>query len=431
MDCSPHQKIIIVGAGLTGTLLGILLAKRGFTVDIFEQREDLRKSNLKEGRSINLTMGVRAWKALKEAEVDKPIQKISIPLYQRTMHSIDNLLTHQSYGGDQAIYAICRFELNKILLNTAEEYKNIHFHFRKKCMDLDLDSMKILYKDTHNGERYKISSDLIIGADGAYSSIRNALLKTPMFSYSQSYIDYGYKEITISSMEENQFLHRNNFHIWARGKCMLIASPDLEDTFTATLFLPFKGNDSFEELNNERKVLNFFSTQFPDIVPYTPGLVEQFFANSPSPIVSIKCNPWTHKDKILLIGDSAHAIPPFYGQGMNSAFEDCSILINLLDRYGVNWPIILSKFQNERISHTNALSELTMDNFIEIRDHVARSEFLFRMKIENEIQRQYPEKWKPLYTMVAFTHMPYTQVLERGKKTKNYYRPNYEFGKYK
>ncbi len=415
------QKIVILGAGLAGTLLSIFLAKRNFDVHVFERRRDLRKTNSREGRSINLTMGIRALRALQEAGIDKSIRKISIPLYRRVMHSEDGTLSRQPYGiGKQAIYSVCRFKLNRMLINIAEKLPNIQLNFQQECIDVDLNANEILLKNTVKQKEHSVKGNLIIGGDGAYSSVRSVLQKTSMFNYSQHYIDYGYKELSISSGRNNAYLlDKHGFHIWARGSYMLVASPDLQGTFTATIFLPFKGGKgSFENLSNEENVLNFFNKHFPDIVPHIPKLAEQFFSEKPATMINVKCSPWIHENKILLLGDSAHAIPPFYGQGMNAAFEDCRTFVELLDKYENNFDEVLPKFQQERIPNTDALSELTLHNFVEIRDHVAKSGFLFRKKIEAKIQEQYPDKWQPLYTMVAFTHTPYAEALARGKKQK-------------
>lgn len=413
--------IAIAGAGLVGTLLAIGFAKRGYKVHIYEYRDDPRKTNLKEGRSINLTMGERGWEALRNQGISDRIKEIATPLYQRMMHHVDGKNTTQPYGAKgQAIYSLSRYELNCRLLDIADEFSNINTVFHKRCVDVDLEYSTLYFLDNITGRTNGVEADLIIGADGAYSAVRREMMRSPMFNYSQNYINYGYKELTIEADKNgNHVFDNNSFHLWARDSYVMVASPDIKGTFTGTLFMPFKGENSFEKLDSPKNIESFFEKQFPDLKPHIKDLSAKLLNRSPYPMVTVKCNPWTYQDKFLLIGDAAHAITPFYGQGMNSGFEDCNVLMDLVDEHGTDWTTILPKFEKLRMPHTDALSHLTDQNFREISSHVNDEKFLLKKKIEVLLYEKFPEKWKPIYPMVAFSNIPYAEALEIGNKQKS------------
>ena len=411
-------KITILGAGLVGTLLSIYLAKRNFDVHVFERRPDFRQANVDVGRSINLAVSDRGWKALEVLGIDQDIRKIAIPMYGRTIHHQDGTVKHQPYGKEnQAIYSLSRRYFNETLVNIAENHANIHFHFNEKCWDVNMTDAITHSENTITGERLNVKADVIFGADGAFSSVRNAMLKTERYNYSQNYLDHGYKELTIPAGENGQHqLSPNALHIWPRGKFMLIALPNADGTFTCTLFLPFKGEESFDKLHNEKELTLFFMKTFADVVPLMPNLSKEFFKNPSGTLVSISCYPWCYENKVALIGDAAHAMVPFYGQGMNAGFEDVRELDAIIEKHGNDWFAILEEYQQYRKLNTDAISELAQQNFVEMRDLVANESFLLRKKIEALLHDQYPSLWIPLYAMVTFSQIPYSDALAEGKR---------------
>ncbi len=409
------DRIIISGAGLVGSLWAILLAKRGYKVDVYERRADMRKMVGDGGRSINLAMSNRGWKALEKAGIQEEILKNALAMEGRMMHSISGELTFQAYGKeDQAIYSVSRAGLNRELMNLAEQQGDVTFHFDTPCIGLDTKRGTIQFENTSTGEEFSENASFIFGADGAFSALRGSLQKTPRFNYSQYYLPHGYKELTIPAKDGKFALASNALHIWPRGEFMLIGLPNPDKSFTCTLFLPFEGEISFEKLQSDEEILNFFNTYFADAVPLMPTLLEDFKNNPTSNLVTIKCVPWQWQNKVLLMGDASHAIVPFYGQGMNSGFEDCSILDDLADKHQENWTEIIKEFNDTRIEDANAISDLALRNFIEMRDLVGDPKFLLRKKIAAWLHEQYPDDFIPLYSMVTFSHIPYSEALREG-----------------
>lgn len=401
--------ITIVGAGLVGSLLSLLLKQRGFYVNVYEKRTDPRKAENAQGRSINLALSHRGIRPLKMAGIFDQIEPNLIPMHGRMMHDIQSELTFQSYGKeDQFINSVSRATLNETLIQAAEK-EGVEFFFDHRCEQVDFEQSTIVFS---NGNRIK--SDLIIGADGAFSAIRKQLQSTDRFNYSQHYIGHGYKELSIKPINGDFGLEPNYLHIWPRGNFMLIALPNCDKTFTCTLFFPFEGSPSFESLKSEADISSFFNQYFPDAVALMPDIAQQYSQNPTSSLVTVSCKPW-HKHNTLIIGDSAHAIVPFYGQGMNSGFEDVRIFIEMAEQLNYQWDKILSKYSVERKKDADAISELALHNFIEMRDHVADPNFLRRKKLEAELQKQYPTEWIPLYSMVTFSDIPYSEALRIGK----------------
>ena len=412
MSKSSSKDIIIVGAGLVGSLFSIYLARRGYSVHIYERRADMRKENIPAGRSINLALSDRGWRGLKGAGIEDEIRKVAIPMHGRVMHSIKGEITRQPYGEKgQSIYATSRGILNGVLMTEAEK-NGVVIHFNQKCTGIDLENSSAIINDK------KIVGRTIFSADGAFSAARLQLqLSTDRFEYSQHYLNHGYKELLIPAGKENTFLlEKNALHIWPRGGYMLIALPNLDGSFTCTLFFPFEGDDSFASVNTKEKCREFFHRIFPDVVPLMPTLMEDFFKNSTGSLVTIKCFPWTYQDKLCLIGDAAHAIVPFYGQGMNCGFEDCTVFDQLLEEYGDDWKTIFNKFQNLRKPDTDAIAKLAYLNFIEMRDHVGSQQFLLQKKIEARMHQKYPKNWLPLYSQVTFSEIPYSKALANGRR---------------
>lgn len=403
------DKISIVGAGLVGSLLALLLKQKGFSVQILEKRSDPRKAEIAEGRSINLALSDRGIKPLKMAGIFEKIQPYLIPMNGRMMHDAENNLTFQPYGKEgQFINSVSRAKLNELLIEEAEK-EGVEVLFDHKCETVDFENSTIVFE---NGE--SISCDLIIGADGAFSAIRKKLQFTDRFNYSQHYIEHGYKELSIDPVAGGFGLEPNYLHIWPRGNFMLIALPNSDKSFTCTLFFPFEGDPSFKSLKDSKAIRNFFKTYFPDACELIPNIVEQFEGNPTSSLITVTCDPW-HKKRTLLIGDSAHAIVPFYGQGMNSGFEDVSLFVEMAESMNFDWDAILPKYSSARKKDADAISELALYNFVEMRDHVGDENFLRKKKLERQIQEAYPKDWIPLYSMVTFSHIPYSEALRLGK----------------
>lgn len=415
MNSRPGN-ITIIGSGLTGPLLAISLAQRGFGVQLYERRLDMRRVQISAGRSINLALSTRGIHALREADVWKEIANIIIPMRGRMMHAVSGELTFMPYGKDETevINSVSRADLNIALMNAAER-AGIHIHFNQRCTGLDLRSGAIHLRNEESGAESVVNSDVVIGTDGSASAIRGEMLKLPRFNFSQQYLDYGYKELTIPATADGRHaLETHALHIWPRGTFMLIALPNIDGTFGCILFLPFEGETSFEALDTEEKVLRFFEQQFPDALRLMPNLAENYAQNPTGAMVTVKCSPWHVDGKALLLGDAAHAIVPFFGQGMNCAFEDCTYLLELLDRRGPDWRTLFSEFEKSRKADTDAIADLAIENFVEMRDRVADPKFLFRKKVELELEKRYPGRFVPKYAMVTFHRTPYSVAAKRG-----------------
>lgn len=412
------NNITLIGAGLVGSLMAIYLKKRGFNVTIYERRSDMRNTGAAEGRSINLALSNRGLKPLQEVGLAKEVGKMVIPMNRRVMHDVKGNLTFQPYGKEgQFINSISRGGLNTLLMNKAEEL-GVKIIFDHRCVDINLDNTEVILE--HNDIEKQIEADLIIGTDGAYSAVRAAMQKTDRFNYHQRYIDHGYKELRIPPSENGAFhIEKNALHIWPRGNYMLIALPNTDGSFTCTLFFPFEGEKSFETLKTNEEIMAFFNEQFSDAVPLMPTLLEDYNTNPASSLMTVKSFPWV-RNKTLIIGDASHAIVPFYGQGMNSGFEDCRVLNDMLNEHKDNWDIVLPLFQKERKPDADAILELALRNFIEMRDSVGDENFLVRKKIEAKLHEQYPNKWIPLYSMVTFhEEMRYSEAIQKGEKQKD------------
>ncbi len=409
--------ISIVGAGLVGSLLSIYLAKRGYKVSVFERRFDMRTNFLGGGRSINLALSNRGIRALEEVGLADEMKKHSVPMKGRLMHDVEGKLTYQPYGtSGQYINSISRSGLNMFLMDEAEK-QGVEFFFEYRCIDVNLEKTELTFQNQHDIRHHQ--SDLIIGADGAFSAIRAALQISDRFEYSQHYIEHGYKELRIPPGDKGEFmLEKEALHIWPRESYMLIALPNPDATFTVTLFFPFEGEQSFHNLKTNEEIQDFFKTNFPDATALMPSLVEDFRDNPTSSLVTIRCYPWV-KNSTMIIGDSAHGVVPFYGQGMNAGFEDCSVLNRLLDTHEDDWKKAVPEFQRLRKADADAIAQLALDNFVEMRDLVSDPDFLLRKKIEAKLHEHFPKQWIPLYSMVAFhDEIRYSEAMEMGKRQK-------------
>lgn len=411
------KKVAVVGAGLVGSLQAVFLAKRGFEVSVFERRPDMRKAKLLAGRSINLALSDRGWKALEKIGIDKQIREIAIPMYGRKMHAVDGSLTFQPYGKEnQAIYSVSRGGLNQQLMNFADNFPNIHYQFDMRCKDVDLKSNTLVFQNETKQEEQKHDFEHIFATDGAFSPLRLRLQQTPLFNFQQTFLTHGYKELEIPANEDGTHkLDKNCLHIWPRGKFMMIALPNLDGSFTVTLFFPLKGELSFDTLDTPEKVMSFFENTFADALTHMPNLKHDFFENPTSTLITVRCSPWHYEDKLVLMGDAAHAIVPFYGQGMNAGMEDCSVFDRIFDETSENWLKTFEMYSEKHCKDGEAIADLALNNYIEMRDKTADPDFLLRKKIERKFSDLYPNKWLPLYELVTFSHIPYSEAMEKGK----------------
>lgn len=410
------NEITILGAGLIGSLMAIYLRRQGLEVSMYDKRPDKRKNPYSEaGRSINMALSHRGWKSLEEVGLKDKVLPFAIPMYGRRLHDEHGNTTFVPYGkADQAIYSISRGNFNQLLVEEAERL-GAAIHFEHKCLDVNFRTDEVIF-ETHTGEK-KLAPSIVIGADGAYSALRMSMQKQIRFNYRQEYISHGYKELTIPATSSGDFaMDPNALHIWPRGKFMLIALPNPDKSFTCTLFLPFEGTKvCFEKIQDEKDLETVFRAYFDDAYQVMPNLKTEFFKNPSAALVNIECYPWVQGNSLLL-GDASHAMVPFYGQGMNCGFEDCSILNSLISKLGTNsWDLVFEKFQKKRKPDTDAICQLAMENFIEMRDSVADPKFQLRKKIEAKLHELYPKEWIPLYTMVTFTDMSYAEAYAQGK----------------
>ena len=414
-----EKKVIIVGAGLVGSLWAIYMSKAGYKVTIYERRSDIRKAEISAGKSINLALSYRGWKALRGAGVDDEVKKIALPMYNRIMHDSEGNLTTQPYGKkDQAIYSVSRGLLNSIMMTMAEEKGTAEIHYNYKCYDADLENGIVYFEDALTGEKKQDQADLVFAADGAFSAIRyNAMQKLNRFNYSQNFIEDGYKELLLPANEDGSYkLDEKALHIWPRGRFMLIALPNEDGSFTCTLFMPYDNHEyAFNKLTNDTLVDAFFKNVFPDFHAIMPNLIENWHMHPLSSLAIVRCYPWTY-GKTALMGDSAHATVPFYGQGMNAGFEDCTVLWDLMKKHNEDWEKVFSEYQQTHKPNGDALQDLSLHNYHVMRDYVADPKFLLQKKIEARIFEKHPDKWMPLYSQVTFSHIPYSEAIAIGKK---------------
>ena len=412
-----EKKVIIVGAGLVGSLWAVYMQKAGYQVVIYERRSDIRKAEISAGKSINLALSERGWNSLKAAGIEKEIEKIAIPMSGRIMHSTEGDLTYQAYGKkDEAIYSVSRGHLNAIMMDLAENKGNTKIHYQHQCLDADLEKGHITLKNLNTQEVFEDKADVIFAADGAFSAVRyNSMQKVDRFNFSQFYIEDGYKELLLPADENGNYkIEKNALHIWPRGRFMLIALPNEDGSFTCTLFMPFENDKyAFKQLDNDAKIEDFVKKVFPDFYELIPNLIENWHQNPLSSMSINRCFPWT-VGKFALMGDSAHSTVPFYGQGMNAGFEDCFVMWELYNQHK-DWGKTFKEYQEIRKPDGDALQDLSLDNYYVMRDHVADEKFLLQKKIEAKIHELHPDKWIPLYSQVSFSNIRYSEAYKRGK----------------
>ena len=408
------KRITLVGGGLAGSLAAVYLAKRGYEVNIYERRPDMRNIEIPAGRSINLALSTRGIDALKRVGLDQVVLDQAIPMAGRMMHDEKGNLAYQPYGKDgQAINSVSRAHLNIQLLKLADEHENVNQFFNMRCQEVDIENSICKFLNEETGEMVEVDSDYILGSDGAYSPVRLKMMKNDRFDYSQSYTKSGYKELNITPTSDGDFaMAPDSLHILPRGNFMMIALPNPDKSFTCTLFMPYDGDVGFDQINSDQEILDFMNTYFADAVPLMPELLNDFKQNPVGSLVTVRCYPW-HMKKATLIGDACHAIVPFYGQGMNCAFEDCVELDNCLEEIG-DWDNAMNEYQKRRKPNADAIADLALQNFIEMRDLVGDKDFLNYKKIEHQLCELHPDLFKSQYEMVTFSKVPYSEAMTKG-----------------
>jgi len=416
---SNSDKIIIVGAGLCGSLLAIVMAKRGYEVEVYEKMPDMREGIKDAGRSINLALSSRGLLALDKAGLKSTIIEECIPMRGRMIHPAggEEFLSPYSGRADDYINSVSRPGLNIMLLKEAGKLDNISLNFKTKVTAVDLKSATVTYSE--NGETKKDSGAVVIGTDGAGSAVRRAMMGRTtelLFNYSQDFLRSGYKELSILPGENNAWkIHKEALHIWPRDEFMIIALPNIDGSFTLTMFHPFGGEEGFRSLEDESKLEAFFKKYYSDLLPFIPHYKEEFFENPTGTLGTIKCKPWQAFGKGLIMGDASHAIVPFYGQGMNSSLEDVRVFDELLEKHGSNWEVLFKEFENARIDNANAIADLAIDNFHEMKDHVNDVAFMRKRKIEMQLEQKFPDYYSK-YSLVTFKpELPYEQAMKRGR----------------
>lgn len=416
------DSILIVGAGLCGTFLAIRLAQRGYRVRLHEKRPDLRLEDTGAGRSINLALSNRGLRALRLIGLEDAIRPACIPMTGRMVHPLGGAPTLAPYSGrvGEYINSVSRSGLNAMLLDAAAALPNIELVFNSDCEQVDLKQGSAQFRDVKTGALQQVQAAALFGTDGAGSVLRRSMLthtNALLFNYSQDFLRHGYKELHIPPVGDNGFrIEKNALHIWPRGTYMVIALPNLDGSFTVTIFLPFEGEHSFAQLREPAQIEAFFQRQFPDLLAHMPNLAADFLQNPTGTLGTIKCYPWQAYGKTLLLGDAAHAVVPFYGQGMNASFEDVVVLDELLDTYGDDWGALFSAFQEVRKKDTDAIADLAVDNFYEMRDHVANPVFMRKRRLETLLEQHFPSYFSK-YSLVTFREdVPYSTAMEKGRR---------------
>ena len=419
MPGQETTEFTIVGAGLAGSLMACLLGQAGYRVTVHERRPDPRAKGFVGGRSINLALSARGIHALGQVGLDEPVLADAVRMPGRMVHSPQGQLTFQPYSKDpaDAINSVSRGRLNITMIEAADRYPNVTLHFDHRCVDVDPDVPSAVFRDGRTGQTVTVESDALIGADGTFSAVRAQIQRLDRFDYAQSFLEHGFKELNIPPTAGGDFaMEPHALHIWPRGGYMMIALPNQDRSFTCTLFWPFQGPHSFAAVAAEDDVLPFFREHFRDAVPLMPTLVEDYLANPTSSLLTVRCSPWHWAGKVVLIGDAAHAIVPFYGQGINAGFEDCVALAKSLKTHGSDRVTAFETYFRGRKVNTEAIADLALSNFLEMRDHVASSSFVFKKKLEKLLHRWLGRWYTPLYNMVSFSLVPYAEARRKAAR---------------
>ena len=409
----------MIGAGLTGPLLATYLAQQGYSVEIFERRPDMRKESISAGRSINLALSARGNHALKEVGLYDKIKPNTIPMKGRMIHDLNGNTHLQPYGQkeNEVIFSVSRAQLNMDLMTLAEETGKVTIRFNHQLLSADLEQNKLLFQLSNSLEEIELPFNRVIGCDGSASILRKSIVEKANIQYVKKPLGHGYKELTIPPLKSGKFrIEPNALHIWPRGNHMLIALPNNDCSFTCTLFFPMTGTKSFETVKTKKDILDLFQSQFHDAIKLIPNLVEDFQKNSTGDLASVYCKPWHLGDKALLIGDAAHAVVPFFGQGMNASFQDCSTLAKLMGQNKNDWKTIFNTFSSVQVENGHAIADMAIENYLEMRDHVNDTEYKKRRNVELKLERMFPGQFIPRYSMVSFHQIPYAEVYQRGGK---------------
>jgi len=416
------ENILIIGAGLCGSLLALRLAQRGYNVNVYESRPDLRTTDISAGRSINLDLSKRGFKALRFANVEDKAREICIPMKGRLMHDTEGNTFASNYSGrdNEYINSISRGDLNGMLLTEADKYDNLTINFNTECETVDLDTNTVHFKNRNTNEAFNVTADVIFGTDGAGSELRKSyfLQRKFLFSFSQNFLTHGYKELEIPAAADGSHqISKDYLHIWPRGEYMLIALPNLDGSFTVTLFLGHEeGEYNFKDLDTEDNIKAFFQAQFPDALALIPNIADEFANNPTGALGTIKCSPWHYKGNTLILGDAAHAVVPFYGQGMNASFEDVAVLDSIIDKHEGDWETIFKTYQSVRKADADAIGELAEENYYEMRDHVANPMFKTKRLLEMQLEKHFPEHYFSKYSMVTFNeNIGYHEAMTKGR----------------
>jgi len=414
---AQKETITLIGAGLVGSLLAVLLAKRGFKVEIFERRPDMRKEDISAGRSINLALANRGIYPLERAGLMDKVTPILTTMRGRMVHDVEGNQNFQSYGQkpEEVIYSVSRGDLNKICMDAAEETGLVKIHFNQLCQSVDFDNNQLTLKDESTGEIKQHSFVRVIGTDGSASAVREAIHKIESKQHDILELGHSYKELCIPAGANGEFqIDKNSLHIWPRGGYMLIALPNEDASFTVTLFMPSKGELSFETIKTPQQVTDFFKQNFSNALPLLPELEKDFFENPTGRLATVKCAPWHYQDKALLLGDAAHAVVPFHGQGMNCGFEDALEFVETIDQSEDNWQNIFKRVDQLRKPNGDAIADMAIENYITMRDSVRDEKFLLRNALAFELENRFPEHFCPRYSMVMFHRLPYAEAKQRG-----------------
>ncbi|WP_299210390.1 NAD(P)/FAD-dependent oxidoreductase [uncultured Dokdonia sp.] len=417
-----QEHILIIGAGLCGSLLALRMVQRGYKVTVVEKRPDPRKVHQDAGRSINLAFSDRGMTGIKLVGLEKEVRKLCIPMNGRMIHDPKGNTFFSPYSGrtDEYINSISRSDLNEMLLNAADQFDDLTIHYNLACQEVDLENATATFEEYTTKEMHTFSGDVILGADGAGSSVRKSmyLSRKFLFSFSQEYLGHGYKELSIPPAEGGGYrTEKNALHIWPRGRDMIIALPNLDGSFTVTLFLDYDdAPDSFASLNSPKAIEEYFTRQFPDAVAMMPNLIQEFQDNPTGPLGTIKCSPWHSFGKTCILGDAAHAIVPFYGQGMNASFEDVVVFDAVLDKYHGNWETVFKEYEKARKKDTDAIADLAVDNFHEMKEHTANPIFQEKRKLETAFEKEFPNDYYSKYSLVTFNEaIGYREAMLRGR----------------
>jgi len=417
MPIDPSERLVVAGAGLAGSLLALSLAQRGFAVDVYEKRGDMRTAGASAGRSINLALSARGMPALDEVGLLETVLEGTIPMRGRILHSRNGSLDVLPYGQrkEEVIRSVSRSALNSVLLDALDQHPKTRVHFGHGITDYDPES-RHLSIERHDGSLVERAAAVVFAADGAGSPVRRSLERTAGFQVTQDMLSHGYKELTIPPLADGTFrIDPHALHIWPRGTYMLIALPNLDGTFTCTLFLPHDADPGFNQLTSPYLVSRFFQDEFHDAVPHLGSLTDDFMANPTGHLGTVRCKQWHVGGRVVLLGDAAHAIVPFFGQGMNCAFEDVTVMNQLLDAGPDSWESVFTAFETQRRDNANAIADMALENYIEMRDKVADPAFQLRRTVSLQLEKRHPERFVPRYSLVSFHRIPYVEAVRQGK----------------